>query len=224
MAKKRKSEVTGLDEVDRKMHTTFCNAANSLSLLYTHAQNQQKLAFLAGERHGMDKLCQWIIRQHNEGARVTEADILAYLENELDIGEEDAPMSIPSNSQSHPQSLNPSTPTFSGPTGQLPSAQTKSSLFSNALSSPIRRSLHSFQLAHCSDASPNTGGRRTGPFPEPDHHGGFNGAHGLPHDSEISTGDPMAEVYPHQPHENRDCDSKDSLMDMHEESPFREYY
>ncbi|ERN03886.1 hypothetical protein AMTR_s00078p00174210 [Amborella trichopoda] len=80
MAKKRKSEVTGLDEVDRKMHTTFCNAANSLSLLYTHAQNQQKLAFLAGERHGMDKLCQWIIRQHNEGARVTEADILAYLE------------------------------------------------------------------------------------------------------------------------------------------------
>lgn len=53
MAKKRKSVATRLDEVDRTMYTTFCNAANSLSQLYTQAMNQQKIAFQAGERHGM---------------------------------------------------------------------------------------------------------------------------------------------------------------------------
>lgn len=53
MAKKRKSDATRLDEVDRGMYTTFCSAANSLSQLYTHAMHQQRLSFQAGERHSM---------------------------------------------------------------------------------------------------------------------------------------------------------------------------
>jgi len=53
MAKKRKSVATRLDEVDRTMYSTFCSTANSLSHLYTHAMNQQKLSFQAGERHAL---------------------------------------------------------------------------------------------------------------------------------------------------------------------------
>lgn len=53
MAKKRKSENAALDEVERSLYTSFCTAANSISQLYTQAQNQQKIAFQAGERHGV---------------------------------------------------------------------------------------------------------------------------------------------------------------------------
>eukprot|EP01018_Ginkgo_biloba_P014546 Gb_31393 [translate_table: standard] len=56
MAKKRKSENAGLDEAERTMYTSFSNAANSLSQLYTQAQHQQKLAFQAGERHALVRL------------------------------------------------------------------------------------------------------------------------------------------------------------------------
>ncbi|RRT40922.1 hypothetical protein B296_00035026 [Ensete ventricosum] len=53
MARKRKTEATRLDEVDRTLYSTFCSAANSLSQLYTQAMNQQKISFQAGERHAM---------------------------------------------------------------------------------------------------------------------------------------------------------------------------
>lgn len=53
MAKKRKSDATRLDEVDRSMYTTFCSAANSLSQLYSQAMNHQRLSFQAGERHAL---------------------------------------------------------------------------------------------------------------------------------------------------------------------------
>ncbi|KAG0500517.1 hypothetical protein HPP92_000589, partial [Vanilla planifolia] len=53
MAKKRKSDASRLDEVDRTMYSTFCSAANSLSQIYTQAMSQQKLAFQAGERHAL---------------------------------------------------------------------------------------------------------------------------------------------------------------------------
>lgn len=53
MAKKRKSDATPLDEVDRGMYTAFCGAANSLSQLYSQAINQQRLSFQTGERHAM---------------------------------------------------------------------------------------------------------------------------------------------------------------------------
>ncbi|KVI07239.1 hypothetical protein Ccrd_014418 [Cynara cardunculus var. scolymus] len=80
MAKKRKSLATSLDEVDRTMYSTFCSAANSLSQLYSQAMSHQKLSFLSGERHGLEKLYQWISKQHGEGLRVTSDDILAYIQ------------------------------------------------------------------------------------------------------------------------------------------------
>ncbi|XAR48641.1 hypothetical protein NMG60_11031523 [Bertholletia excelsa] len=79
MGKKRKSVATSLDEVDRTMYSTFCSAANLLSQLYTQSMNQQKLTFQAGERHGLEKLYQWILRQ-DRGSRVNIADILSYLQ------------------------------------------------------------------------------------------------------------------------------------------------
>ncbi|THG03321.1 hypothetical protein TEA_011332 [Camellia sinensis var. sinensis] len=83
MGKKRKSVATSLDEVDRTMYSTFCSAANSLSQLYTQAMNQQKLSFQAGERHGLEKLYQWILRQQEGGSRVNTVDILAHLQKAL---------------------------------------------------------------------------------------------------------------------------------------------
>jgi DNA-binding transcriptional regulator YbjK len=80
MGKKRKSEATRLDEVDRTMYGAFRGAANSLSQLYTHAMNHQRVSFLAGERRGMEKLYQWIVRQEEQGTRVSTADITTYLQ------------------------------------------------------------------------------------------------------------------------------------------------
>ncbi|KAF3796109.1 hypothetical protein EJ110_NYTH04014 [Nymphaea thermarum] len=54
MAKKIKSDGSGIDEANRTMYAAFCNAANSLSQLYTQAESQQKLAFQAGERHSLE--------------------------------------------------------------------------------------------------------------------------------------------------------------------------
>ncbi|KAI9071214.1 hypothetical protein K1719_046831 [Acacia pycnantha] len=81
MAKKRKSTASSLDEVDRTMYASFCSAANSLSQLYTQAMNHQKLSFQAGERHGLEKLYQWIWRQQEGGSRVATVDILNYIQD-----------------------------------------------------------------------------------------------------------------------------------------------
>ncbi|KAK9165730.1 hypothetical protein Scep_000921 [Stephania cephalantha] len=92
MAKKRKSEATGLDEADRTMYTTFCAAANSLSQLYTQAMNQQKLAFQAGERRALEKLYEWMVQQEGQGSKLSTADIVAYLQNEHDRGVDEPPV------------------------------------------------------------------------------------------------------------------------------------
>ncbi|KAK6118424.1 hypothetical protein DH2020_047841 [Rehmannia glutinosa] len=159
MAKKRKSDATRLDEVDRGLYTTFCSAANSLSQLYTHAMHQQRLSFQAGERHSMEKLYNWILRQHEDGVRLMTVDIVAYIQNELDYGTDEPPPSprLPLQHQQQPQTLMQSphsgTPVSSnacGPTqGQRSgnSDQTKNSVFSNALSSPVRRSLQHYHLS-----------------------------------------------------------------------------
>ncbi|XP_044469329.1 uncharacterized protein LOC123198658 [Mangifera indica] len=160
MAKKRKSDATRLDEVDRTMYTTFCSAANSLSQLYSQAMNHQRLSFQTGERHALEKLYQWILRQQEEGSRVTTVDIVAYLQNELEYGVEEPPVSprLPIQHQ-HPQTaLNnlgvpnasiPCVPAAVGP-GVRPGLpdQAKNSVFSNALSSPVRRSLQHYHLSH----------------------------------------------------------------------------
>ncbi|XP_057775378.1 uncharacterized protein LOC130994341 isoform X2 [Salvia miltiorrhiza] len=131
MAKKRKSDATRLDEVDRGMYTAFCGAANSLSQLYSQAVNHQRLSFHAGERHAM---------------------------NELDFGMEETP-SLPLLNQQPSQTAMLSTQTgipvsnVFGPSAAGQglrsgnSDQTKNTVFSNALSSPVRRSLQHYHLS-----------------------------------------------------------------------------
>ncbi|KAI3757472.1 hypothetical protein L6452_05009 [Arctium lappa] len=157
MAKKRKSLATSLDEVDRTMYSTFCGAANSLSQLYSQAMSHQKLSFLSGERHGLEKLYQWISKQHGEGLRVTSDDILAYIQAELESYVEE-PSMVPrtlQQNQPHTQATNPFTNSGSS---SVPSAvqgfrseqsdqQPKNYIFSNALSSPVRRSLQNYHIS-----------------------------------------------------------------------------
>ncbi|KAM7529189.1 hypothetical protein LguiB_032599 [Lonicera macranthoides] len=201
MGKKRKSEATRLDEVDRNMYSTFCSAANSLSQLYTQAMNQQRLSFQAGERHGLEKLYNWILRQHENGSRVTTGDITAYLQNELEYGAEDSPMSPRLPFQNHTQT-NLITPVISnsfapatagGRSGYSSDHQAKnSSVFSNALSSPVRRSLQHYHLSQGS-YYPNNASLPSGNAPR----SGDNGF-------------------------SNTQNSNDTSMDMHDDSPGNE--
>ncbi|XP_068648744.1 uncharacterized protein [Aristolochia californica] len=207
MAKKRKSDATRLDEVDRTMYTTFCSAANSLSQLYTQAMNQQKLSFQAGERHAMEKFYQWILRQHEEGSRVSGADLVAYLQHELDYSGEEASMSPrmqfqhhhhqPTTHFSNSSSQNATSGSFGQATGtrMVHSDQSRNSVFSNALSSPVRRSLQPFHLAQDGYYNTNT------------QHSGNSG----PRNSESG--------FPPQNRDSNSLSSNDTSMDMHAESP-----
>ncbi|XP_031110450.1 uncharacterized protein LOC116014518 [Ipomoea triloba] len=162
MAKKRKSEATRLDEVDRTLHSTFCSAANSLSQLYTQAMHHQRISSQAGERHALEKLYNWILRQQEDGAKVTTADIVAYVQNELDYGAEETPPSPRSSFQEQQPQITMHLPNGGFPVNPNPFCpasapqglrsghsdhQPKSSVFSNALSSPIRGSLQHYHLA-----------------------------------------------------------------------------
>lgn len=80
--KKRRSEAAGLEDVERTLHTSFCAAANSISHLYTQAQNQHKIAFQAGQRHALEKLFDWIHNQH--GVTPSTIDISNYLKIEME--------------------------------------------------------------------------------------------------------------------------------------------
>ncbi|KAL6615010.1 hypothetical protein ACP70R_037280 [Stipagrostis hirtigluma subsp. patula] len=169
MARKRKTDAAPrLDEADRTLYSTFCGAANSLSQLYTQAMAQQKLSFQAGERQALEKLYQWILRKHEEESRVTVADIMSHIQHELDYGITDAHVSP--RVHQHPQIANPFTNSIVQPpaglygqasAGSAPrpslSDQSKNTIFSNALSSPIRRSLQNYQLTQ----GAGNGGRNT---------------------------------------------------------------
>ncbi|KAI3689308.1 hypothetical protein L2E82_47262 [Cichorium intybus] len=152
MAKKRKSLATSLDEVDRTMYSTFCNAANSLSQLYSQAMSQQKLSFLSGERHGLEKLYQWISKQYAEGLRVTTEDILAYIQAELESSVEEpqmAPRILQQTPVTNPFINSGSSSVPAGVQGfraELADQPSKNYIFSNALSSPVRRSLQNYQM------------------------------------------------------------------------------
>ncbi|KAJ6801953.1 uncharacterized protein M6B38_192780 [Iris pallida] len=205
MARKRKAEASRLDEVDRTMYSSFCSAANSLSQLYTQAMNHQKISFQAGERHGLEKLYQWILRQHEEGSRVTTADIITHIQSEIDYGGEDAAMSprLQYPYQCSPAAMHlPSSgvQASSGMFGQAAtglaprpshSDQPKNSVFSNALTSPVRQSLQSYHLEQGGGSYQNGGGVPTG-----------NGARN--HDVSSGYNPPS---------------SNDSSMDMHSDSP-----
>ncbi|CAI9753108.1 unnamed protein product [Fraxinus pennsylvanica] len=155
MAKKRKSDATRLDEVDRTMYSTFCSAANSLSQLYTQAMHHQRLSFQTGERHSLEKLYNWILRQQEDGARVTTGDIFAYIQNELDYGTEELPSSprLPFQQQQQSQTAMHSAHTgfqvcsnSFGPATGVQELCSGNSIFSNALSSPASWSLQHHHL------------------------------------------------------------------------------
>ncbi|GMY11216.1 putative S-acyltransferase [Fagus crenata] len=214
MAKKRKSDATRLDEVDRSMYTSFCSAANSLSQLYSQALNQQRLSFQAGERHALDKLYQWVLRQQEEGSRVTTGDIVAYLQNELEYGTDEPPMSprLPFQNQ-HAQnamhSTNLGAVVSSSPFGPATVGQGvrsgqsdnqgKNTVFSNALSSPVRRSLQSYHLTQVGCHSNNTMSSGNGP-----RNNETNYAH-------------------HQNRDNTNSPSSNDCMDMHADSPGHDF-
>ncbi|KAI5055819.1 hypothetical protein GOP47_0029340 [Adiantum capillus-veneris] len=83
--KKRRSEGGGMEDVERSLHTSFCTAANSISHLYTQAQNQQKVAFQAGQRHSLEKLYDWIQKHHQQHGTVpSTAETLNYLKMEME--------------------------------------------------------------------------------------------------------------------------------------------
>ncbi|XP_022751004.1 uncharacterized protein LOC111299811 [Durio zibethinus] len=212
MSKKRKSDATRLDEVDRSMYTTFCSAANSLSQLYSQAMNHQRLSFQAGERHALEKLFQWILRQQEEGSRVTTADIFAYLQNELEYGAEESPMSPRLSFQhQHPQTathpntlgapfcstpISPATITQGIRSGDY---QAKNSVFSNALSSPVRRSLQQYHSVQGGYNSNNVVSAASGP-----------------RNNETNN-------YIHQQNREANSPGTTDCMDMHADSPGRDF-
>ncbi|KAG6492821.1 uncharacterized protein LOC122001573 [Zingiber officinale] len=212
MSRKRKSDASGLDEADRTLYSTFCGAANSLSQLYTQAMNQQKVSFQAGERHALDKLYQWILRKHEEGSRITVADIVSHIQTEMDYAVEDglAASRAPFQNQQPPTTMHPISSVFQSPSGLFgqPTVgllsrnghtdQAKNSVFANALSSPVRRSLQPYHLA-------NGSGFYTNEAPPSGNAGTRN------HDSG----------------QNRDTNSlscSDTTMDIHTDSPPHQSY
>uniref|UniRef100_A0A5B7ABT5 Holocarboxylase synthetase n=1 Tax=Davidia involucrata TaxID=16924 RepID=A0A5B7ABT5_DAVIN len=213
MGKKRKSVATSLDEVDRTMYSTFCSAANSLSQLYSQAMNQQKPSFQAGERHGLEKLYQWVLRQQEGGSRVTTVDVLSYMQAELDDYGDEPSMSARAPVQNqHSQPAMPFTNSgflVSSGSSASPTAgqgfrsehcdqQSRNYVFSNDLSSPVRRSLQNYHIApggyYSNGVQPSANGVRNNESNFLQHH-------------------------------NRDSNllnSNDSSMDMHADSPGHE--
>ncbi|OWM63970.1 uncharacterized protein LOC116189070 [Punica granatum] len=211
MGKKRKSIATSLDEVDRTMYASFCSAANSLSQLYTQAMNHQKLSFQAGERHGLEKLYQWLLRQQEGGARVSTSDVLNYIQNELDYPGEEPLVSprAPQHQQLHPvvhftgSGLGVSSASSGPVAGQGPRFehydQPKNSVvFANALSSPIRRSLQPYHVAQ----------------------GGYYPSNGAQFGNGSRNNDPN--FFHNQNRDSNPLSSSDSAMDMHADSPAHE--
>jgi hypothetical protein len=158
--KKRKAEAARLEETDRALYGAFRGAANSLSHLYTLAMGAQKASFQAGERHAMEKLYEWILRQHENGLRLTVADIASHIQHEIQHGGENA---LASPRSQYCNQTAPITAHIPNTSSQQPSpslfmpgnpglTQSKNSMvFSNALSSPIRRSLQPYHLEQGGD-------------------------------------------------------------------------
>ncbi|KAL6610669.1 hypothetical protein ACP70R_040638 [Stipagrostis hirtigluma subsp. patula] len=158
MVRKRKTEAAPrLDEADCTLYSTFCGAANSLSQLYSQAIAQQKQSFHAGELHALEKLYQWILKSYEEESRLTVADIMAHIQHEMDYGSSDA--HVASRVHQYPQISgqqfgNVSSLLPAGLPGQasglapraINTEQSKNTIFSNALSSPVRQSLQNYLL------------------------------------------------------------------------------
>ncbi|KEH26051.1 holocarboxylase synthetase [Medicago truncatula] len=114
-------------------------------------------------RSDYEKLYQWIWKQEEGGSRVATVDVVNYIQNELDYCGEEPSMSPRAPLQNQqPQPMMPVTssgfPVTSGSSGQTIAGagqglrsdycenQPKNSVFSNALSSPVRRNLQLYQI------------------------------------------------------------------------------
>ncbi|CAM6041792.1 unnamed protein product [Sphagnum compactum] len=247
MVKKRKSEYSGLDEVEKTLHTSFCTAANSISHLYTQAQHQQKHAFQAGERHAVEKLYFWLLREHQAGSNISVGQILGYLQSELEgVSEGDAAMSPgtqPHQSQvsvQHQQqavaglagSVGTSVP---GQTEAAPLDQSKNSVFTGALASSIGQDLPALGMSPAGYRVPsNSGhlGRRTGMMSEQHADLAWEEEPGVApyHDASGTAGfgfHPIQQQQQQQQQQGRDGNSfteNDASMDMHGSGVADEYF
>lgn len=145
------------------MHHTFRGAANALSQLYAQAVANQKASFIAGERHAMECAHLWISGQHEEALGVSVADVLAYLQNEIESrgGMAGSSQHLTPQPACGLPSANVQTNYFSF--GNVAAAldsqlcqtdQTRTTSISNAFSSPSQQNSHSNHVVQCSGHGP----------------------------------------------------------------------
>ncbi|XP_048562192.1 uncharacterized protein LOC125542992 [Triticum urartu] len=151
------------DDAEAEVHHTFRGAANALSQLYAQAVANQKASFIAGERHAMERTHRWISSQHEEASGVSVADVLAYLQNEIEsrggmAGSSQHPTPQPAYGL---PSANVQINSFSF--GNVAAAldsqlyqtdQTRTAGISNVFSSPSQQNSHSNHLVQCSGHGP----------------------------------------------------------------------
>ncbi|KAL4583475.1 hypothetical protein LXL04_008048 [Taraxacum kok-saghyz] len=103
-----------------------------------------------------EKLYLWISKQYAEGLGVTTEDILAYIQAELESSVEEspiAPRTLQPTQVTNPF-INPgSTSVPAGVQSLLSDHPSKNYIFSNALSSPVRRSLQNYHISSSQDHS-----------------------------------------------------------------------
>ncbi|XP_039062327.1 uncharacterized protein LOC120206808 isoform X2 [Hibiscus syriacus] len=159
-----------------------------------------------------EKLYQWIWRLQEGGSRVTTMDIFNYLHTELDsCGEEPSMSPRAPSQQQKPQPtipfMNPNFMVSSGSSDQTSvqgtcldhcDQQPKNSVFSNALSSPVRRSLQHYHIS------------QEGYYPN----GGLPAGNGV-RDNEFY-------FLQHQTQDLNPLSSNGTSMDMHADNPSHE--
>nr|XP_043611246.1 uncharacterized protein LOC122582879 [Erigeron canadensis] len=61
----------------------FHNVANHVTKLYHQSINLQPISFNSGKRHSLTRVFDWISSHIKDGRSVTSADVMAYVQNEL---------------------------------------------------------------------------------------------------------------------------------------------
>ncbi|RCV16252.1 hypothetical protein SETIT_3G123100v2 [Setaria italica] len=156
----------------------------------------------------VDKLYHWILRKYEEESRLTIADIMAHIQHEMDYRCSDALVAqgvqqqYPPSARQHlgNSSSQLSATSHGSASGLAPRAinteQSKNSIFSNALSSPVRRSLQSYHPTQAQVQGGGNGGHNSRGSASP-------GAHNR---------------------ETNSAGSNDTAMDMVSDSAANEYY
>uniref|UniRef100_A0A0E0JEX7 Holocarboxylase synthetase n=1 Tax=Oryza punctata TaxID=4537 RepID=A0A0E0JEX7_ORYPU len=161
-AKKRRPEEA---EVEEEMHLAFRGAANALSQVYGQAMAAQEKSFLAGELRAMESVYLWVCSKHQEGLEVSVADLVAFLQTEIEhragevLGSLQHTSAQPAchfpsaNVQSNSFSFGNVADALNSHTAQTGQTQTAGML--NALHNPSRQNLYSnHHPVHCSANGP----------------------------------------------------------------------